>query len=172
MEQAGLAGKVSIDDNYGLIMYNVQGMDSAVQSSLIITCALLISIILGMMMMVVRNTFAISVDEKLQQFGILRCLGASRKSIRSIVGCEAFITWGIAAPVGVAGTIVAMQVILAVVRTIDSELLSGPHAALGGMAVCAGSQCKSDMRAAGCWPRPHASAQRYRRWARCAAKLR
>ena len=84
-------------------MYNMQGMDSAVQSSLIITCALLISIILGMMMMVVRNTFAISVDEKLQQFGILRCLGASRKSIRSIVRCEAFITWGIAAPVGVAG---------------------------------------------------------------------
>ena len=124
VEQAGLAGKVSIDDNYGLIMYNVQGMDSAVQSSLIITCALLISIILGMMMMVVRNTFAISVDEKLQQFGILRCLGASRKSIRSIVGCEAFITWGIAAPVGVAGTIVAMQVIFAVIRTIDSELLS------------------------------------------------
>lgn len=124
VEQAGLAGKVSIDDNYGLIMYNVQGMDSAVQSSLIITCALLISIILGMMMMVVRNTFAISVDEKLQQFGILRCLGASRKSIRSIVCCEAFITWGIAAPVGVAGTIVAMQVIFAVIRTIDSELLS------------------------------------------------
>ena len=124
VEQAGLAGKVSIDDNYGLIMYNVQGMDSAVQSSLIITCALLISIILGMMMMVVRNTFAISVDEKLQQFGILRCLGASRKSIRSIVRCEAFITWGIAAPVGVAGTIVAMQVIFAVIRTIDSELLS------------------------------------------------
>lgn len=124
VKQAGLAGKVSIDDNYGLIMYNVQGMDSAVQSSLIITCALLISIILGMMMMVVRNTFAISVDEKLQQFGILRCLGASRKSIRSIVGCEAFITWGIAAPVGVAGTIVAMQVIFAVIRTIDSELLS------------------------------------------------
>ena len=124
VKQAGLAGKVSIDDNYGLIMYNVQGMDSAVQSSLIITCALLISIILGMMMMVVRNTFAISVDEKLQQFGILRCLGASRKSIRSIVRCEAFITWGIAAPVGVAGTIVAMQVIFAVIRTIDSELLS------------------------------------------------
>ena len=124
VEQAGLAGKVSIDDNYGLIMYNVQGMDGAVQSSLIITCALLISIILGMMMMVVRNTFAISVDEKLQQFGILRCLGASRKSIRSIVRCEAFITWGIAAPVGVAGTIVAMQVIFAVIRTIDSELLS------------------------------------------------
>ena len=124
VEQACLAGKVSIDDNYGLIMYNVQGMDSAVQSSLIITCALLISIILGMMMMVVRNTFAISVDEKLQQFGILRCLGASRKSIRSIVRCEAFITWGIAAPVGVAGTIVAMQVIFAVIRTIDSELLS------------------------------------------------
>lgn len=124
VKQAGLAGKVSIDDNYGLIMYNVQGMNSAVQASLIITCALLISIILGMMMMVVRNTFAISVDEKLQQFGILRCLGASRKSIRSIVRCEAFITWGIAAPVGVAGTIVAMQVIFAVIRTIDSELLS------------------------------------------------
>lgn len=34
VEQAGLAGKVSIDDNYGLIMYNVQGMDSAVQSYL------------------------------------------------------------------------------------------------------------------------------------------
>ena len=72
------------------------------QSSLIITCALLISIILGMMMMVVRTHSAISVDEKLQQFGIL-LPGREPQRIRSIiVRCEAFITWGIAAPVGVA----------------------------------------------------------------------
>ena len=106
IEQSGLnADELEIADNLSLIRFNAQGLSGSTQKALLMTCGLLVAIILVMMMLVVRNTFAISIDEKMQQFGILRCLGASRKSIRSIVRAEALMMWLLAAPVGVAGAL-------------------------------------------------------------------
>lgn len=116
--------ELSLNDNYGLIRYNMQGMGDGAQMALFTTCCLLIAIILGMMMLVVRNTFAISIDEKMQQFGILRCLGASKRTIKSVVRSEALMLWGIAAPVGVVGALVAMQILFMVIHSLGGEALS------------------------------------------------
>lgn len=124
IEQSGLnADELEIADNLSLIRFNAQGLSGSTQKALLMTCGLLVAIILVMMMLVVRNTFAISIDEKMQQFGILRCLGASRKSIRSIVRAEALMMWLLAAPVGVAGALAAMQILFAVIHSLDSDML-------------------------------------------------
>lgn len=125
IEEAGLGNEpLSLTDNYGLIRYNMQGMEGETQMALLTTCGLLIAIILAMMMLVVRNTFAISIDEKMQQFGILRCLGASKRSIKSIVRSETLMLWGMAAPVGIVGALVAMQILFMVIHSLGGEALS------------------------------------------------
>ncbi len=109
--------------NVSLLRYDAQGLDPASQSALILTCGLLIGIILVMMGLVVRNTFAISVDEKLQQYGTLRCLGANRRMIRSMVRSEALLMWLMAVPIGVGGALAAMQILFMVIHSLGSEAL-------------------------------------------------
>lgn len=122
--QAGLdPNSLTIVSNTSLLRYDAQGLDPASQTALVSTCALLMLIILVMMGLVVRNTFAISVDEKLQQYGTLRCLGANRRMIRSMVRSEALLMWLMAVPIGVGGALAAMQILFMVIHSLDSEAL-------------------------------------------------
>lgn len=122
--QAGIdPSQLSIVSNTSLLLYDAQGLDSASQSALITTCGLLMLIILVMMGLVVRNTFAISVDEKLQQYGTLRCLGANRRMIRAMVRSEALLMWLMAVPIGVGGALAAMQILFMVIHSLGSDAL-------------------------------------------------
>ena len=87
------------------------------------TFILLACIILGAMVLVIRNSFAMSTSEKISQFGLLRCVGASPRQIRSIVFFEALLTWAIALPLGLILAVVAMVIVFAIVQRVELSAL-------------------------------------------------
>ncbi len=113
---------VPIKNDYYL-MWKGEGGSNGMQLSLNLTLLLLSAIILLAMASVIRNSFAMSVSEKMSQFGALRCVGASPKQIRNMVLGEAFLIWVIAVPLGILLGIAAMAITFSVVQRIDLDAL-------------------------------------------------
>lgn len=84
---------------------------------------ILCTIILIAMIMVIKNAFALSYSEKIAQFGILRCIGATRKQISNIVLAEGIVIWAIAQPFGILLAMLAMHFVVLVVRGIELDML-------------------------------------------------
>ncbi|GAA0706569.1 ABC transporter permease [Paraclostridium ghonii] len=88
--------------------------------------AIIIFIVVSATIIVIYNSFQISVAERMKQFGLLRSIGATKKQIRFIVFREATILLMIAIPIGLLisiGTIYALQGILDFVLQ-DNTMLS------------------------------------------------
>lgn len=107
----------------GSYLRATSGGGGATQTALTATFILLAIIILTAMVMVIRNAFAMSASEKMAQFGILRCVGASPRQIRSMVRMEAMVIYLIAMPLGLALGVGAMAVVFAIVQKIDLMML-------------------------------------------------
>ena len=110
-----------LNNNY-LRTTGAQG-GSDFQMAFITTFILLACIILGAMILVIRNSFAMSTSEKISQFGLLRCVGASPRQIRSIVFFEAALTWAIALPLGLGLAVLAMAIVFAIVQQVELSAL-------------------------------------------------
>lgn len=123
LKDTQLGENVSPIMNKYYLMWKGEGGSNGMQRSLNITLLLLSTIILLAMASVIRNSFAMSVSEKMSQFGALRCVGASPKQIRNMVLGEAFLTWVIAVPLGILLGIAAMAVTFSVVQKIDLDAL-------------------------------------------------
>lgn len=67
---------------------------------------------------VIHNAFNMSVVEKVSQFGLLRCIGATPKQIRKIVYREAYILGAIGVPIGTLCGILAMAILFAVIKAL------------------------------------------------------
>ncbi len=74
---------------------------------------------------VIYNVFHISVMERIAQFGILRCIGASPGQIRAMVMREACILAGIGIPIGVFCGTAAMALLFKLFYLIDGGLAFG-----------------------------------------------
>jgi len=69
--------------------------------------AVLSIIIIAASVIVISNAFRVSADERTRQFGLLKCVGTTRKQITKIILNEGAILSGIAVPIGiVAGLLV------------------------------------------------------------------
>lgn len=62
--------------------------------------ALIGSIIMVCMMAILLNGLIMSVDQRRQQFSLLRCIGATKKQACSYIFCEAVLLLGIGVPIG------------------------------------------------------------------------
>ncbi|MBQ3108830.1 MAG: ABC transporter permease [Clostridia bacterium] len=111
------------ESNNSYLRTTFEGGTAGMRLALSSTFLTLSVIILAAMILVIRNSFAMSLAEKITQFGILRCVGATPKQIRSVMYTEAMIIWGIGLPSGILLGILAMVIVFAIVNTIDLEML-------------------------------------------------
>jgi putative ABC transport system permease protein len=113
----------SIHEN-GIVEWMGKSAATKVRNTVVTTFLILSAIILAVMMLVIRNAFAMSVSEKISQIGTLRCLGASPNHIRNLVLSEALVIWMIALPIGMLCGLGAMAAVIAAVRHIEPEDLA------------------------------------------------
>jgi putative ABC transport system permease protein len=121
LEDTGVEASAHMNGDY--LQWQGQRGTNQMQHAIVTTFLILAGIILVAMVTVIRNAFAMSVSEKMSQFGSLRCVGASPSQIRSMVFGEAVIIWLIAIPLGFLLGIAAMAVVFAVVQRLDVEML-------------------------------------------------
>lgn len=95
-----------IEYNNELLKLYGKSIYEGVNISLILSFAAVIAIIMGCTVAVIYNAIHISVLERISQFGILRCIGATPSQIRRIVMKEATLLSLIGIPIGLfTGTI-------------------------------------------------------------------
>lgn len=116
-DNSDTAGKLE-DPNFGAANINIQYNNSllslygksiykGVNSSMFWTFLLVVLLIIICTIAIIYNSFNISVLERISQYGVLRCVGASAEQIRKIVYKEAFILSAIGIPIGlILGTMV------------------------------------------------------------------
>lgn len=111
------------EPNNSYLRSTFEGGTAGMRIALSSTFLLLSVIILTAMILVIRNSFAMSLAEKITQFGILRCVGATPKQIRSVMYTEAMVIWCLGLPLGLILGVVAMAIVFAIVNNIDLEML-------------------------------------------------
>lgn len=123
VKDCGLGSDENIHEN-GIVEWLGKSASTKVRTAVISTFLILAAIILGVMALVIRNSFAMSISERSSQIGLFRCLGASPQQIRGLVLSEALCIWAVAMPVGLLCGIGAMACVIDAVRHIDPEELS------------------------------------------------
>jgi putative ABC transport system permease protein len=96
-----------------------------VNKSLILAYTAVAAFIMICTIAVIYNTFHISVVERISQFGMLRCIGATPAQIRSIVMKEAAILSFIGIPVGIFTGTVFMKLLFSYIGFLQLGLLNG-----------------------------------------------
>src|SRR5690606_24239760 len=69
----------------------------------------------------IYNAFNISMMERINQFGLLRSVGASPRQIKGIVIKEALIMSAIGIPIGLFCGVLAMKIVMAFIKNIQFE---------------------------------------------------
>jgi putative ABC transport system permease protein len=115
----------NIEYNERLLRLSAQSLDMDLNNSLISILIFIVILIIVSTIAVIYNAFHISVLERISQFGILRCVGASSTQIRNIVLKEAWILSLIGIPIGLFSGVFAMQVVMYFINKLNFNLLSG-----------------------------------------------
>lgn len=115
IEASGEKGcTVTYNDKVLKFLFN--STDKTMNIAIITTTSILLFFVIISMVAVIYNAFNISVFERITQFGILRCVGATPAQIRRIVFKEATILGCIGIPIGIACGTFVMQLIFLVFR--------------------------------------------------------
>lgn len=93
------------------------------------TIVMIMSIFLGLIsigcIIVIYNSFAISVSERKKQFGLLSSIGATKSQIRSTVFFEAIVVGVIGIILGILSSILGIGILLRVVNTLLKGVFEG-----------------------------------------------
>ena len=100
--------------------------------SLIKSMAILLALVSIGCIIVIYNSFAISVLERKKQFGLFSSIGATKKQIRHTVIFEAIVVGIIGIIVGILGAFLGIGIVLAIINHLIPDLLSG-----GPLRLCA-----------------------------------
>lgn len=119
LDDCGIPDEGIMANSY--LEYLGQG-DSFVVTALRSTLLILALIIMTVMVIVISNSFSMSVTEKISQIGTLRCIGATPAQIRSMTMYEALIIWLIALPVGLLAGTAAMMIVFRVISNLGSSM--------------------------------------------------
>lgn len=89
----------------------------------------LVAIVLGIIVVtsvfVIRNSFEISITEKMRQFGMLSSIGATKKQIRKSVLFEGFILGIVGIPIGILLGYSVIHILILFTNTLLSDMISG-----------------------------------------------
>ena len=110
--------------NKELLSYEGASLDDATLKTIYGLGAFIIGIVLVSSIFVIRNGFAISITERLKQYGMLSSIGATKKQIKKSVYFEGFILGIIGIPLGILSGIFAIYILVNVVNYILKDYVS------------------------------------------------
>ena len=116
--------KYSYSKNEGLLRYENFEISDSTMSTILSLAVVVIVIIIVTSIFCIRNSFAISITEKMRQYGMLASVGATPKQIKKNVLYEAMILALIAIPIGILCGLFADFVLLKVVSTLLADALN------------------------------------------------
>ncbi|GAA0391610.1 ABC transporter permease [Paenibacillus motobuensis] len=115
---------VRIEYNNELLKLYGKSTYEGVNHSLILALAAVVAIIMICTIAVIYNTFHISVLERISQFGLLRCIGATPTQIRKIVMQEAALLSLIGIPIGLLTGTLFMKLLFYNIRLLTLGILN------------------------------------------------
>ncbi len=116
--------KYKININKELLSYEGASLDDETLRTFYGLGAFIIGIVLISSVFVIRNGFAISITERLKQYGMLSSIGATKKQIKKSVYFEGFILGLIGIPLGILSGIFAIYILVQVVNYILKDFVS------------------------------------------------
>lgn len=116
--QVNFAGETKMVFNDDLLRYLGQSNNMIMNKSVLSTLAIIVIFIMVATIAVIYNAFNMSVVEKVSQYGLLRCIGATPRQIRAIIYKEARTLMAIAIPIGVFCGTLAMVIVFEVIRMV------------------------------------------------------
>lgn len=105
-------------------MYKGVNSNGGFQAMLYSVCGILITVIMVGSILVIYNSFAISVSERKKQFGSLASIGATKKQIRKSVLQEGAILGGIGIPLGILSGTCGIGITLKVVNELLKPMMA------------------------------------------------
>lgn len=106
-----------------MLTYKGVNRTSGFQGMLYSVCGILIAVIMIGSILVIYNSFAISVSERKKQFGMLSSVGATKKQIQKSVLYEGAILGGIGIPLGILSGIGGIGITLNIVNNILKPMI-------------------------------------------------
>lgn len=119
-----LSYKYDFDLNRNLLAYQGANLSDSTMETLYILGGIIMAIILVSSVFVIRNGFAISITERLKQYGMLSSIGATKKQIKKSVYFEGFILGLIGIPLGILSGIFAIDILLKLVSYILKDIIT------------------------------------------------
>lgn len=112
------------DYNRYVLAYKGVSHTAGFNTALYSICAILIIVIIVGSVLVIYNSFAISVSERKKQFGMLSSIGATKKQIKRSVIYEAAVLGSIGIPVGILSGIAGIGITLKFVDNLLKPMLT------------------------------------------------
>lgn len=118
-------GKSEVSFNDRILRLYAQSVNEMLNDTVIIVFGVIILLVIVATIAVIYNAFNISVIERVSQFGLLRCVGATPRQIRNIVFREALILGAIGIPIGIVCGTIAMAIVFAVISSVAPDMIMG-----------------------------------------------
>ncbi len=116
--------KYKVKINKELLEYEGASLDDETLKTIYGLGAFIMGIVLVSSVFVIRNGFAISITERLKQYGMLSSIGATKKQIKKSVYFEGFILGLIGIPLGILSGIFAIYILVNVVNYILKDYVA------------------------------------------------
>ncbi len=114
-----------VEYNTNLLRFEGSALSDSTMSMLYSVAGVVIVIIIISSVFVIKNSFSISITEKIRQYGILSSIGATSKQIKKNVLFEGFVLGIIAIPIGILSGIFAVFILIHLINYILAEALDG-----------------------------------------------
>lgn len=111
--------------NRDLLMWNGVSNNNDTMKTMYLLVGIILGIIVVTSVFVIRNSFEISITEKMRQFGMLSSIGATKKQIRKSVLFEGFILGIVGIPIGIILGYSVIHILILFTNTILSDMISG-----------------------------------------------
>lgn len=116
--------KYEVKLNYYLLAYEGANLSDGTMEMLYMLGGIIMGIILVSSVFVIRNGFAISITERLKQYGMLSSIGATKKQVKKSVYFEGIVLGLIGIPLGILSGIFAIDILLKIVNYILEEYIN------------------------------------------------
>ncbi len=118
-------GQAEVTFNERILRLYAQSLNEMLNDSMLAVFGVIILLVIIATIAVIYNAFNISVIERVSQFGLLRCVGATPRQIRNIVFREALILGAIGIPIGIVCGTIAMAIVFAVISAVAPDMIMG-----------------------------------------------
>lgn len=116
--------KYDYDNNHMVLQYETMSFSDSVMTTIYGIVGIVVAIIIITSVFCIRNSFAISITEKVKQYGMLSSVGATSKQIKKNVYFESMVLAIIGIPLGIILGIVATIILVNVCNALLGDLIN------------------------------------------------